>query len=78
MNFDPARLCKRSVLIAGHATSISLENIFWDELKRIAEARNLSLNGLITVIDGERSGNLSGAIRVFVLEELRQCLRRAA
>lgn len=68
---DPTRLRKRSVLIAGHATSISLENAFWEELKRIAGAHNISLNRLITVIDGERTGNLSGAIRVFVLEALR-------
>ncbi|OHC73404.1 MAG: aryl-sulfate sulfotransferase [Rhodospirillales bacterium RIFCSPLOWO2_12_FULL_58_28] len=68
----PARLCKRSVLIAGHATSVSLENAFWEELKRIAKARNLSLNRLIAAIDNDRAGNLSGAIRVFVLETLRQ------
>lgn len=68
---DPTRLRKRSVLIAGHATSISLENVFWEELKRIAGARNISLNRLITAIDSERTGNLSGAIRVFVLEALR-------
>lgn len=67
-----AEIRKRSVTIAGHATSISLEEPFWDELKRIAEADGLSLNGLIGRIDGERAGNLSSALRVFVLERLRR------
>ncbi|MBY0430957.1 MAG: ribbon-helix-helix domain-containing protein [Rhodospirillales bacterium] len=62
---------KRSVLVAGHATSVSLEAPFWDELKIIAERRGVSLNQLITDIDQGRGGNLSSALRVFVLEELR-------
>lgn len=65
-------LRKRSVTIAGHGTSVSLENAFWDALKDLADARGLSLNALITEIDKERTGNLSSAIRVFVLEHLRQ------
>ncbi|MBT4703020.1 MAG: ribbon-helix-helix domain-containing protein [Rhodospirillaceae bacterium] len=67
---DPQRLLKRSVTIAGHATSVSLENAFWDRLKEIAAARDLSLNQLITEIDRTRTGNLSGAIRVFVLQSV--------
>ncbi len=62
---------KRSVLIAGHATSVSLEQAFWEALKKIADARGRSLNTLITEIDAARPpdtpANLSSAIRVFVL-----------
>ncbi len=67
MTADPARIRKRSVLIAGHATSVSLEDAFWRQLKIIARARGLSLNGLIGEIDRRRQGNLSSAIRVFIL-----------
>ncbi len=59
---------KRSVLIAGHASSVSMETEFWDVLKRLAAARDLSLNALISEIDAARKGrNLSSALRVFVL-----------
>jgi predicted DNA-binding ribbon-helix-helix protein len=68
-------IAKRSVLIAGHATSITLETAFWDELKTIAEGRGQSLNHLVAEIDSTRTGNLSSAIRVFVLAEVQ---RRAA
>ena len=67
---DPALIAKRSVLIAGHATSVTLETAFWDQLKSIAEARACSLNALVAEIDSGRVGNLSSAIRVFVLGEL--------
>ncbi len=60
---------KRSVLIAGHQTSVSLENSFWLRLKQIAQSRGISLNRLITEIDRTRTGNLSSAIRVFVLDD---------
>lgn len=63
---------KRSVLIAGHSSSVSLEEEFWDELRVIAEARGQSLNQLISEIDAGRSGNLSSAIRVFVLARLKE------
>ena len=62
---------KRSVLIAGHATSVTLETAFWDELKVMAEARGTSVNQLVAEIDSGRDGNLSSAIRVFVLTELK-------
>ena len=62
---------KRSVLIAGHSTSISLEEAFWRELKLISKARNISLNKIITEIDKSRTGNLSSSIRVFVLAQLK-------
>ena len=68
-------LRKRSVMIAGHATSVTLETAFWDELKVIAELRAISLNHLVAEIDSGRTGNLSSAIRVFVLNDLK---RRAA
>ncbi len=63
---------KRSVMIAGHATSVTLEAAFWDELKTIAEARAISLNQLVAEIDAGRDGNLSSAIRLFVLDELKR------
>ena len=61
---------KRSVTIAGHRTSVSLEEAFWGLLRGIAAARGQSMSELVTEIDRERSGNLSSAIRVFVLTEL--------
>ncbi len=67
---------KRSVMIAGHATSISLEREFWDALKAIAERRGLSLNALVASIDAERSGNLSSALRLLVLKDLQAALQR--
>lgn len=63
-------LRKHSVLIAGHATSVSLEDPFWTALKRIAATTGQSLNALITEIDNSRSGNLSSALRVYVLARL--------
>lgn len=62
---------KRSVLIAGHATSLSLEAEFWAALQEIARRRGLSLNRLVASVDAERRGNLSSALRVFVLEAYR-------
>ncbi|PSC05109.1 aryl-sulfate sulfotransferase [Alsobacter soli] len=62
------RIVKRSVLLAGHRTSVSIEEPFWDALKDMARARGLSLNSLIAQIDAERQdANLSSAIRVAVL-----------
>ncbi len=68
MSADDHILNKHSVLIAGHSTSISVENIFWRALKRIAVSRGISLNALIMDIDETRDGNLSSAIRVFVMQ----------
>ncbi|MGF1626315.1 MAG: ribbon-helix-helix domain-containing protein [Alphaproteobacteria bacterium] len=68
-----ARVLKRSVRIAGHPTSISLEEPFWSELKRIAAARGLSLNALVTAVDaGRPRGNLSSALRLLVVAELQR------
>jgi predicted DNA-binding ribbon-helix-helix protein len=63
---------KRSVEIAGHRTSVSIEAPFWDALKVIALRRRISLNELITEIDSARDGNLSSAIRLYVLRDLQQ------
>jgi predicted DNA-binding ribbon-helix-helix protein len=64
-----ARVIKRSLVIAGHRTSVSLEDAFWRRLRAIADERELSLNSLAAMIDASRGGaNLSSAIRVFVLE----------
>lgn len=65
-----ARPRKRSVLVAGHRTSVSLEQPFWDVLAGIARRRGTSVNALIAEIDRGRDGNLSSAVRVFVLEAL--------
>jgi predicted DNA-binding ribbon-helix-helix protein len=64
---------KRSVTIDGQRTSVSLEDAFWAELSAIAEQRRLSLNALVAEIDhGRAPGNLSSALRLFVLDELRK------
>ncbi len=62
---------KRSLTIAGHATSISLEEPFWQELRRIARLRGLSLAALVSEVDLGRRGNLSSALRVYVLETIK-------
>lgn len=58
---------KRSVIVAGHRTSVSLEPEFWTALRDIAERRGLSINALVAEVDKGRNGNLSSALRVFVL-----------
>ena len=63
---------KRSIVIAGHKTSVSLEDAFWKGLKDIAIARQLTLSDLVASIDAERRhGNLSSAVRLFVLDHYR-------
>ena len=66
---DLTRLAKRSILVAGHHTSLTLEDVFWDALKDIAALRGVSVNALVTEIDARRTGNLSSAVRVFVLQQ---------
>ena len=63
---------KRSVRIAGHATSVSLEAAFWEALCDIAARQQVSVGALLAAIDAERDGNLSSAIRLFVLESCRR------
>ncbi len=63
---------KHSVILAGHKTSVSLEPEFWEGLKDIARARASTVNDVVAEIDRHRSGNLSSAIRVHVLEHYRR------
>jgi predicted DNA-binding ribbon-helix-helix protein len=65
-------IVKRSVRIAGHATSISLEAAFWRALCAIAAARRMPVSALVAAIDAGRGGNLSSAIRLFVLDSARR------
>ncbi|HTQ82208.1 MAG TPA: ribbon-helix-helix domain-containing protein [Pseudolabrys sp.] len=63
---------KRSIVIAGHKTSVSLEDAFWKGLKDIAGDREMTLSNLVASIDTDRRhGNLSSAIRLFVLDHYR-------
>lgn len=62
---------KRSLTIAGHRTSLSLEDAFWHNLKENAVARGESIATLVARIDRRRSGSLSSAVRVYLLERLR-------
>ncbi len=70
---QPIRIVKHSLVIAGHRTSISLEDIFWNALRDMAAAREQSIAGLVADIDeGRGEANLSSAIRVFVFEATRR------
>ena len=64
---------KRSLTLRGHRTSVSLEDVFWEEFRRIAEARGQAVNDLAAEIDEARgvSSGLATAIRLFVVNELR-------
>ncbi|HME84689.1 MAG TPA: ribbon-helix-helix domain-containing protein [Roseiarcus sp.] len=63
------RVVKRSLVIAGHRTSVSLEDAFWLRLSRIATERGVSVNALAAIVDASRGeANLSSALRVYVLE----------
>jgi len=73
---------KRSVMIAGHSTSVSLEPIFWEALKRAAEAEKLPISALVAQIDAQRIAepepvNLASAIRVWLMERLLASPRNA-
>ncbi len=60
---------KRSIVLAGHKTSVSLEDAFWKGLKEIAGGRHMTLSDLVGAIDAQRQhGNLSSALRLFVLD----------
>ncbi len=67
MTSNPATIAKHSVLIAGHQTSVSLENAFWNAFCQIARDKGVSINDLVGEVDGGRNGNLSSAIRLYVL-----------
>ena len=65
-----SQIVKRSVLLAGHRTSVSLERAFWDVFIADAAARGLSINQLVSEVDATRKGNLSSALRVYILKRL--------
>ena len=63
---------KRSIVVAGHKTSVSLEEAFWNGMKEISGLRNMTLSELVGEIDTSRQqGNLSSAIRLFVLDHFK-------
>jgi predicted DNA-binding ribbon-helix-helix protein len=69
---------KRSIVVAGHKTSVSLEDAFWNGLKEIGGERYMTLSDLVVAIDAQRQhGNLSSAIRLFVLDFYRAQLSEA-
>jgi predicted DNA-binding ribbon-helix-helix protein len=66
-------VAKRSVVISGHKTSVSLEDSFWNEVQAIARSRHMTVSNLLHHIDhGRQNANLSSAIRVYVLQHLRE------
>ncbi|RCK19957.1 ribbon-helix-helix domain-containing protein [Thalassospira lucentensis] len=69
---------KRSVTIAGHRTSFSLEEAFWQELLGLAERRAVTLAELVVEIDSTRDGNLSSALRLYILRDLQARLAEAS
>ena len=68
-------VAKRSIVLCGHKTSVSLEDAFWKALKEIAHERDMTSSDLVAAIDsGRQQGNLSSAIRLFVLDFYRSQL----
>ena len=66
---------KRSIVVAGHKTSLTLEDAYWKSLEEIASGRNMTVSSLVTAVDSERpQSNLSSAIRLFVLDFYRNQL----
>ncbi len=68
---------KRSLTIAGHSTSLTLESVFWTALHEAASAEGKSLAGLVAEIDEARTTNLSSAVRVWLFERSRQSVRNS-
>jgi predicted DNA-binding ribbon-helix-helix protein len=63
---------KRSIVVAGHKTSVSLEEPFWNGMKEICGERNMTLSELVGEVDSKRKeGNLSSAVRLFVLDHFK-------
>jgi predicted DNA-binding ribbon-helix-helix protein len=67
-----SQILKHSIVIAHHKTSVSLEDQFWNGLKEIADSRHQTVSGLVNAINAEHEGNLSSAIRQFVLTYYRE------
>jgi predicted DNA-binding ribbon-helix-helix protein len=71
-------VAKRSIVVRGHKTSVSLEDAFWSSLKEIGGERHMTLSDLVAAIDSQRQhSNLSSAIRLFVLDFYRAQLSDA-
>ncbi len=68
---DPSEPLRRSFRVSGHRTSLSLERAFWEALKAIAKSEGRTMTSIIEEVDTLRTGTLSGAVRVYVLEYLR-------
>lgn len=73
-----SRIVKRSIKIAGHATSVSLEQEFWDALKAIAHRQRRSVADLVAEVDNDREAGLSSALRLYVLKSLQGRLAEPA
>jgi predicted DNA-binding ribbon-helix-helix protein len=72
MPMKKSLVTKRSIVVAGHKTSVSLEDAFWNALLDIADERGMTLSRLVGLIDADRQhANLSSAIRLFILEAFR-------
>ena len=70
---------KRSIIVAGHKTSVSLEDAFWEGLKDIAKAKRKTLSELVGGIDTNRKhGDLSSALRLFVLDHYKAAIARSS
>jgi len=70
----PTTVKKRSVVVGGHRTSISLEQAFWEALQQMASRDGKTINQMVSDIDAARSGNLSSAIRVWILDRAKEGL----
>ena len=68
MAIEGTRVRKHSVVVAGHRTSVSMEDAFWAGLRTLAGEQGCSVNELVTAIDRDRAGSLSSAIKVYVYE----------
>jgi predicted DNA-binding ribbon-helix-helix protein len=76
--FMKSPVVKRSVVVSGHKTSVSLEDAFWNSLKEISSERQMTLSALVAAIDNQRQhSNLSSAIRLYVLDFYRTQLSDA-
>jgi predicted DNA-binding ribbon-helix-helix protein len=65
-------IVKRSIVVGGHKTSVSLEEAFWIGMKEISAVRGMTLSRLVGTIDADRhQGNLSSALRLFVLDHFK-------
>ncbi|KLN62070.1 arylsulfate sulfotransferase [Kiloniella spongiae] len=74
LDFKSEEIKKRSVTISGHRTSFSLEEGFWQEIKILAKREGLSLNQFVEKVDEARTSNLSSALRILVLNHLKEQL----